>query len=99
MSSEMLNASISSSFRQTLKTTSKQIPDAPQSSAMIPRKKSGDGWISQTLKKSISLHHFKAIKEVYLTQKLASNTGNAALPPACCLFQFISKIFVKVNTF
>lgn len=75
------------------------MPDAPQSSAMISRKIQVMDGISKALKKSISLHCFRAIKEVYLTQILASNTGNATLLSAFCPFQLISKIFRKVNTF
>lgn len=40
--------------------------------------------------KSISLHRLGAIKEAYLTQKLASSTGEAAFLPAFCPFQLIS---------
>lgn len=97
----MPNASVSSSFRQALsaRVNRCQIPPPLPEQCNDTKKNSGDGWISKALRKSISLHHSRAIKGVYLTQKLASNTGNAALLPAFCPFLLISKIFMKVNTF
>lgn len=95
----MPNASVSSSFRQALSARVNRCQVPPQEQCNDTKKNSGDGWISKALRKSISLHHLRAIKEVYLTQKLASNTGNAALLPAFCPFLLISKIFMKVNTF